>query len=641
MNDRLDENRIKTILSWLKYNECFLDKARQKEIPVFERVNFISRFTDNLNSFLSDTSDVLGESAIRTYIEKLYRKRDAIFNLLSANLRDEGIIHQRLRDASEGLKSYIHNLFYGKISQEINVKIIDSNGDLAYIKNNQNYVAIALRIESFEEPKYLIAEIPESGEIVYTKSKGVEYILIEDIVLAHVSSLVVPYEVDEAVIISLTRDKRRKPVKIDVSGDLSNKFKLFLSEKIKISQDRIFKTLSGNSFEYMNELVCLFTEEMSEHLTFREPLPVNIYGNQAEYLNFISKNDILSITPFESPEFPLELLEESVHDENVIEIRLTVINSVMDARVIRALNTALDNGKNLRILAEIKTGVLAERLIPTLLSLETCGAEISYSGADKLLNFEVMQIFYRDKDSELRAVTYFSALPIYHEKIRQMNICFASSRTELAVSLARYFEDIVSDDTSYSYGDNIIAGSSFEKSLITLIREEEDKGTDGRIFIKTENITNSSICKHLIDSSKKGVRIRIINSGANSILPASRGETDNIEIISIAGSYFDSTAIYIFGSGRDEKVYISSADLDSRSLDKNNELAIKMDDRKIINRIKRMLSYYLKDKFNCQKLDSHGNYHHIMDENATSDVYEALSDEANLLPESFAHFLQM
>lgn len=639
MSDRLNENRIKKAMSWLKYDECFLDKADQKSVPAFERLNYIGKFSSNLNRFLSENSDVLNEFIIKSYIKNLYKKRDEKFNSVSKELEAVGIVHQRLRDASEGLKSYIHNLFYGKISPELDTKILDSNSNLNYIKDNTTYIATAFSANSSGKQKYLVAEIPGSGEIVYTRTNGIEYILMEDIVLAHVSSLVIPYEVEEAVIISVARNKLREPVKLDVSGKLSKELKHFLSEKIGVSEDRIFTTLSGNSFEYINELGSLLDEKMPETLMRKDICPTNLCRDGIRYMDYVSDNDILTIIPFESPELSLALLREASQDENVLEIRITVTNSNIDVRIVEIFENALKNGKNIRILAEIKNGLFAEEIIPILLRLEAEGAEINYSGADRLLNFETLQILYKDEDDRYRAITYYLSAPHSFYNMRRINLSVASGRAGLAVNLAKYFDDIVSGNTLPSYGEFIIAGDSFESLIISLIEDERKKKSEGRIFLKVKNLSNVNICNHLLDASRDGVKVRIINSGANIILPASHDETDNIEIISIAALYEEEYKVYIFGSGSSEKLYISTADFDDLSLEKNHELAIRLEDNRSIRRVKQMLLWYFKDNTNCRKLDSRGNYKRFADASSRTDVYEMLSDEVALSAESSAHFL--
>ena len=295
----MDNNKL--TLSYLMFIETYLDKGHQEEVPLFERLKYIASFSLKLNEFISSTDNILNHEESYNYIKMLYEKRDRIFHDISIDLTKRNIVHQRVRDAEDGLKSYIHNLFYGKISPEMDVEIINESEDIIYLKSDESYIASVLGTSSDDENKYLIAKLPRDHNIIYTRDEGIKYILIEDVLLSHVNSLAVPYDVKEAIIISLTRNKfDSRPVKLDISGKISDRFKLFLENKLLIDNDRIFESLSGLSFQYVYELENILTDSQSLSLRYKKLKKFDISIYLSSIRRELESGDVLLDMPYES-----------------------------------------------------------------------------------------------------------------------------------------------------------------------------------------------------------------------------------------------------------------------------------------------------------------------------------------------------
>lgn len=172
----MDNNKL--TLSYLRFIETYLDKGYQEEVPLFERLKYIASFSLKLNELISSTDNILNHEESYNYIKMLYEKRDRIFHDISIDLNKRNIVHQRVRDAEDGLKSYIHNLFYGKISPEIDVQIINESEDIIYLKSDESYIASVLGTSRDDENKYLIAKLPRDHNIIYTRDEGIKLSLI-------------------------------------------------------------------------------------------------------------------------------------------------------------------------------------------------------------------------------------------------------------------------------------------------------------------------------------------------------------------------------------------------------------------------------------------------------------------------------
>lgn len=633
----MDNNKL--TLSYLMFIETYLDKGHQEEVPLFERLKYIASFSLKLNEFISSTDNILNHEEAYNYIKMLYEKRDRIFHDISIDLNKRTIVHQRVRDAEDGLKSYIHNLFYGKISPEIDVQIINESEDIIYLNSDESYIASVLGTSRDDKNKYLIAKLPRDHNIIYTRDEGIKYILIEDVLLSHVNSLAVPYDVKEAIIISLTRNKfDSRPVKLDISGKISDRFKLFLEKKLLIDNDRIFESLSGLSFQYVYELENILTDSQSLSLRYKKLKKFDISIYLSSIRRELESGDVLLDMPYESAYTSAKLLEEAVDDISLIELRAILSEEYDSSEFVDAIEKALRKGVRVKILVELKRGIGAERIIPLILSLENLGAEILYYNKKEPIGFNYYQLLLNDiKKDELSAATYFSTGSFYSKyDDNSTNLSLLTADKRIAKEVAFYFDILASEKEIVIEYKDIIAGKGFTVEIVKLIENERIKGSEGRIFIKAQNLTSKIITDKLISAAKKGVKIKLLISGMNAIDPEKCN--NNIQIKSISGRYEENSKVYLFGSSKDERIYISSADLTEDSL-KNNNLAVKIKDEHVLKRIKKILYLYYRDNVDSRIIGNGARYIPYNAPPKKISVYDSLSEETDELRESIAHLL--
>lgn len=633
----MDNNKL--TLSYLRFIETYLDKGYQEEVPLFERLKYIASFSLKLNELISSTDNILNHEESYNYIKMLYEKRDRIFHDISIDLNKRNIVHQRVRDAEDGLKSYIHNLFYGKISPEIDVQIINESEDIIYLKSDESYIASVLGTSRDDENKYLIAKLPRDHNIIYTRDEGIKYILIEDVLLSHVNSLAVPYDVKEAIIISLTRNKfDSRPVKLDISGKISDRFKLFLEKKLLIDDDRIFESLSGLSFQYVYELENILTDSQSLSLRYKKLKKFDISIYLSSIGRELESGDVLLDMPYETDYTSVKLVKDAVDDIRLIELRAIISEEIDSSEFVDAIEKALRKGVRVKILVELKKGIVAERIIPLILRLENLDAEILYYNKKEPIGFNYYQLLLNDiKNDELSAATYFSTGSFYSKyDDNSTNLSLLTADKRIAKEVAFYFDILASEkETVIEYKD-IIAGKGFTEEIVKLIEHERIKGSEGRIFIKVQNLTSKIITDKLISAAKDGVKINLLISGMNAIDP--KKCNNNIEIKSISGRYEENSKVYLFGSSKDERIYISSADLTEDSL-KNNNLAVKIKDEHVLKRIKKILYLYYRDNEDSRIIGNGARYIPYNAPPKKISVYDSLSKETDELRESIAHLL--
>lgn len=624
----MDNNEL--TLSYLRFIETYLDKGYQEEVPLFERFKYLAFFSSKLNEFISYADNIMDNEDANLYIRRLYNKRDRVFHEVVLALKEEKIVHQRIRDVEDGLKSYIHNLFYGRISPKLDIHILDEQDEIIYLKSNASYIASVLRTKEGDSDKYLIAELPRDHNIIYTRNDGIKYILIEDVLLSHVNSIAVPYEVKEAIIISLTRSSfDSSPVKLDISGDISDGFKDFLKKKLQIGDDRILKSLGGLSFQYVYELENILTDSQSLSLKYNKLKKFDASIYLSSIGKELERKDLLLDMPYESAYTSVKLLEEAADDISLIELRAIISEEYDSGEIVDAIEKALRKGVCVKILVELKKGIGAERIIPLILRLESLGAEILYYSKNESIGFNYYQLLLNDiEKDELSAATYFSTGSFYSkENDKSTNLSILTKDKRIAKEIASYFDMLSSAKESAIDYKDIIAGQGFTDEIVKLIEHERNKGSEGRIFIKVQNLTSKTIANRLIHAARDGVKIKILISGMNVIDPLKCN--NNIHIKSISGRYNENSKVYIFGTPNDERTYISSADFTEASL-KNNNLAVKIKDERVLRRIKKILDLYYKDNVDSRIIGNGAIYIPYSAPSKEISVYDSLSS-AHLL----------
>ncbi|MBU5626943.1 polyphosphate kinase 1 [Oscillibacter sp. MSJ-2] len=670
--DKYMQNRE---LSWLRFNERVLMEATDESVPLLERLKFAAIFTSNLDEFfmirvgsLHDLSLIkkgavdnkTGLSA-EEQLQKIYQavgpltvEKDEIYARLNSQLCSYGITALKLEELEKSEQKYIKQLYQNEIDPILSPQIVDSHHPFPHLVNKVLHIGARLKGKGPEV--FGVIPVPASlPEVVYLPGADVRYVFTEDIILSQVEKIFKSYDVEEKTVFCITRNADITPndENFEVDEDFRNKMKKLLRQRTKLAAVRLELScgVSGQFLQYFCEKLLLSREQVyvthsPMKLSFAFSLPDHVdslvrrnlvYPDFApqrtlpageSVLRQAAKGDLLLSYPFESMEPFLQLLREASRDDSVISIKISIYRLASRAKLVEYLCAAAENGKDVTVLIELRARFDEQNNIDWSQRLEEAGCRILY-GFDAYKVHSKVCLITRKERSGISYVTQIGT-GNYNEKTaaQYTDLSYITANLDIGNDANEFFKNMAIGNLRGNYQHLLVAPYAMKDRLIELIDGEIRKGSQGRIFLKLNSITDLDLIQKLREASRSGVRIEMIVRGICCILPGVAGETENIQVTSIVGRYLEHSRIYLFGSGEDEKMYLSSADFMTRNMDRRVEVGCPVYSRSAREKIHRLIEAQRLDNVKARRMGSDGIYRPVPGSHAPLNSQEVLMEDA-------------
>lgn len=647
-------------LSWLRFNERCLEEGADSEVPVLERLNFIRIFSSNLDEFfmvrvgsLQDLNQVAPESIdslsgktpkkqIREICKNtgyLYYKRDQIWKHGCNTLRENGIWIKSYSELDSDEQEVCRKFFLHELRKQVDIQFFTGLDNFPVLDDQKTYYLGEL--DSEQGDYYAVVSIPEHVPKLLTVTEAnhrVTEVRTEDILMTHFDQLMLPFEVKEKAIIRITRnaeiqesDREELPknfrikmekllrkrefqnvVRLEVQKGCSESLRNKLVHTLGIPKKQCFASESPFQYSFLDELQEKMPHEFVRKNTYPTYTPRSyptFFGEKI--IDYVQQQDVFSSYPYDSMMPLLKLLREAGEDARVQEIRMTIYRLSNPSLIADYLAMAAENGKRVRVLIELRARFDEQHNINWSKRLEQAGCEVCYGSRDLddyKVHCKICQIVLNEM-GEKRYITQVGT-GNYNEKTAHQYTDFSliTYNQKFGKDVSRFFKNICNGKYFKDYKYILAAPQSLKAEIIQLIDLEKAKGKRGRIFVKVNSITDPDVIRHLSDASNAGVQIRMIVRGICGILPGVSKRTENIEIVNVVGRYLEHSRVYIFGSGKNERMYISSADWMTRNTEKRVELAFPVVDSMIRKRIKNILLLNYMDNVKGRILCPDGSY---------------------------------
>ena len=324
----------------------------------------------------------------------------------------------------------------------------------------------------------------------------------------------------------------------------------------------------------------------------------------------------------------LKLLKEAAYDNSVISIKISIYRLAKNAKIVDYLCAAAENDKDVTVLIELRARFDEQNNIDWSQRLEQAGCRIIYGFEGYKVHSKVCLITRRERGK----ISYITQIGTgnYNEKTSKQYTDFSlmTSDMEIGTDANEFFKNMAIGNLEGNYSTLLVAPNSMKSEIIKLIDREIAKGTKGRIFLKFNSLSDLTLINKLAEASLAGVNIQIIVRGICCLLPQVEGKTDNIFIKSIVGRYLEHSRIYLFGSGNDEIMYISSADFMTRNMDKRVEVGCPIKDKYVKEKIMHFIEVQQADNTKARIMRSDGTYRSIITSNEPIDNHTVLMNEA-------------
>ena len=653
-------------LSWLKFNQRVLEEAKDSSVPLLERMKFVSIFTSNLDEFfmirvgslydmsLTDNSTIDSRSgmnpkeqldAIFAAVAPLYKERDKTYSEIKKLLNPYGVCGLSIKELEQQEKKYVKKYFKDQILPILSPQIVDANHPFPHLLNKELYVIASLK----QNGTSMIGIVPVPqfvSDILYLPGHDIRYIRMEKVIMEYLDVVFDKYEVSNKNYICVTRNadvspddealeinddfrllmqetlhKRRRMavVRMETAEPLDKELEKYFCDKFKITPAQIYRTKMPMKLDYIFSIMDKVPASLKRSLIDEPFTPQpSRYLTDGKVIPQVKKKDILLSYPYESMDPFLRMIKEAAYDPTVLTIRITIYRLAKKARLVEYLCAAAENGKEVTVLIELRARFDEQNNIDWSERLEEAGCRVIYGFEGYKVHSKICLITYRNRNN----IEYITQVGTgnSNEKTATMytDVSLITADKGIGEDAAVFFKNMSIGNLNGSYQHIIVSPTSLKPKVLSLMDEEIKKGTNGRIIMKMNSVTDVDFIQKVSEASNAGVRVDLIVRGICCILPGVKGYTENLRVTSIVGRYLEHPRIFLFGTGADQKIYIGSADMMTRNTEKRVEVACPVYDETIRKQLTHMLKIMLADNVKARELKSDGKYY--MKEKGTSKV---------------------
>lgn len=666
-------------LSWLKFNERVLEEAENNEVPLCERMNFVSIYQSNLDEFFrvrvgslqdqmlvnkkirDNKTNMTSEEQIKAIlkeVKRLNKRKDAAYADLMKKVAEYGITLVDFKTAKPEEKKFLEQYFNHEIVPLSSPTIVGKRQPFPFLRNQEIYAVVVLETRSGKER---IGIIPCTNNMVerLVEIPGGEgrYILSENIVLHYIGKVFKGYKVIGKSLIRVVRNadidadalydedldyrefmadlmKQRKkltPVRLDMSREIDVSVVESLCRYLKVEPERVFRSDAPLDLSFIYKLQDLLRMHPELFYGKRVPQKSASFRDGESIIRQIEEGDKLLSYPYESIRPFLNMLYEAAEDENVLSIKMTLYRLAKQSKIVEALCEAAENGKEVVVLVELRARFDEENNIRWSRMLEKAGCQIIYGLEGFKVHSKLCLITKKGRDG----VEYITQIGTgnYNEKTARLytDLSLMTANVEIGLDAAAVFQALTKGETVEESGHLLVAPKCLQNRILDMIQAEIDhkkNGEEAYIGLKLNSLTDKKIMDKLVEASCAGVHIDMIIRGISCLIPGVEGKTENIRIISIVGRFLEHSRIYIFGCGERRKYYISSADFMTRNTVKRVEVAAPVYDPAIRARIQGIFDLMLSDNQKARDESAEGVYALVPHEGEPVNSQEILYQEA-------------
>ncbi len=638
-------------LSWLDFNFRVLEEAFKEETPLAERLNFLGISASNLDEFfMVRVAGVINEAIaskkkvdcsglspkqllVKTTLkikEFLNKQYECFEEKIKKPLKKEGIvIINSIKKLSTWQKKEVDSYFEKTIYPLLTPLAIDKSRPFPQILNKT--LNIAVRIEKNEKSNFAVVQVPSALPRfleIQNKIQDLEvkktYIFLEDVIIENIEKLFTPYKIKAAFPFRITRNsdlnidearenlivavqksikkrKRGNPVRLEMFKNSDAKTKKFLVNILNVPKTDIYDIPGPIDLTFLSQLSKV---ECLDHYRFKKMEPVDPpkdFLDCEDIFKHIRKKDRLIHCPYESFNPVLKLIQAASKDENVLAIKQTLYRVSDDSLIIEALIKAAESGKQVTVLVELKARFDEENNILWAKKLEQAGCHVIYGLPGLKTHCKLLLIVRKEEDKIARYVHMSTGN--YNDETAKVytDIGFFTCKESFGEDASALFNLLTGYSRPEKYKKIVVAPigiRSFLKEMIQKEIENKYKNLPSGIVIKINALVDVETIKLLYQASKAGVEINLIVRGICCLIPGVKDISENIRVFSIVGRFLEHSRIYKFENGGDPLIYLGSADLMPRNLDRRVEVMFPVEDASLKKRLFKILDTLLSDTTN-------------------------------------------
>ena len=611
-------------ISWLSFNERVLQEAENSDVPLVERFRFLGIYSNNLDEYFrvrvatlkrlslfgNKSKIILGYNPKATLkrVHEIVLAQNERFEKIYAHLIHElethriHIINEQQLDSNQS--AFVRDYFHREVRTRLMPLILTKDGGLPNLTDDAIYFAILLRNTATDKKRYALLEIPTGllpRFILLPDREDEKYIIfLDDVIRYGMKELFFIFQFDElfAYTIKLTKD-----AELDIADDISESYIEKISKSlqqrkkgnaVRLVHDRempyeLLKILTkklnlgpddaiipGDRYHNFKDLM-KFNQPEGDRFRYKPVAPILHRDIQQgkSILSVIKRKDLMLYFPYNPFDHFIDLLREASIDPNVTSIDITLYRLARNSSVINALLNAARNGKSVTTVVELQARFDEEANILWGKKLLDEGVKVIY-GVPGLKVHSKLCLITRVKNDAIQRYAAVGTGNFNEETARvYTDHLLLTSDKKITNEVVKAFNFFVANYRKEKFYHLLLSPFYLRNKLLMLIENEIKNAKAGKrayISIKINNFTDEEIIGKIYKAASAGVNVRLIVRGMLSLVPGAKGNLDNLKAISIVDQYLEHSRFLIFCNGGDELVYITSADIMPRNLDRRIEV---------------------------------------------------------------------
>jgi polyphosphate kinase len=641
--------------SWVRFNERVLELAEDESIPLLDRIRFTAIFASNLDEFFmvrvanlmqrqaagfpmeGDGVRLPGqvlENTLRLAGEQTVRHARLFSDRLTGELAANGIEILRWKELSDVERASLAELFRKRIYPVLTPLVVDPAHPFPFISGLSLNLAVMISDPMTETSMFARVKVPPLlPRFLPVGQHGGQYrfVPIEDVIAAHLSDLFGGLDVIEHHVFRVTRT-REFEVDEDLTGSLLQAMERELIRRRFEPAVRL-EVEESISADVLDRLV---TElDVDSRAVYRLPSPLDLAGltaiadlniGELRYPAFvpstravpretsifaaIAERDILVQHPYDSFAGSVErLVEEAAEDPRVLAIKQTLYRTGGQSPLVDALIDAAEAGKQVVVVVEIKARFDERANITWARKLEQAGCHVVYGFVGLKTHAKMALIVREEADGSLKRYCHLGT-GNYHPTTARFyeDLGLFTANPEVGEDVTALFNHLTGYSRGRLYQRLLVAPESLRNGIVARIDEQAALGPAGRVQFKSNALVDEVIIDALYRASQAGVPVDLWIRGICAIRPGVPGLSDNIRVRSILGRFLEHSRIYSFGAGDATQVWIGSADMMHRNLDRRVELVVRVADPAHVRRLGRLMELGMDDGTASWWLDPDGGW---------------------------------
>ncbi|NDD63582.1 MAG: polyphosphate kinase 1, partial [Acidobacteria bacterium] len=598
-------------LSWIEFNSRVLDEALDPTQPLLERLKFLSIFSTNLDEFFMVRISGLQEQleanpqlhspdglTPATQLRMISERLRGLISLQSRCLREQilpglegyGVRIIPYARLSERQREGLQNLFNERIFAILTPLSVDPGHPFPYISNislNLGILVIPESPRADEELRFARVKLaPNVPRLIPVEGDGFGFVLLEEVIAAHIEKLFPGMEILECQPFRITRDadleieedeagdllktverqlRQRRfgfGVRLEVAAGMSPRMVKLLRESLELGDGDVYTVDSMLNIPDLLALTRLDFPELKD-APFTPRLPAAIQRSD-NIFDAIRQQDLLVHHPYDSFAPVIEFLRSAARDPNVLAIKQTLYRVGKDSPIVEALIEAAENGKQVAVLVELKARFDEENNILWARRLEKAGVHVVY-GLVGLKTHAKIALVVRQEKNTLRRYIHLGTgnyNPVTSRIYTDFGIFTADP--DFGADASDLFNYLTGYSRKNRYRKLLVSPVSLRKSIIEMVRREiihHQAGRPAGVAVKLNSLTDTEMIEEFYRASREGVPIDLLVRGICCLRPGIPGKSETIRVGSIVGRFLEHSRVYRFINGGNEEVFIGSADL--------------------------------------------------------------------------------